>query len=224
MAGFYGNLVWNERGRRGVSPTKGATQKKARNPGAVRPSVILASASPRRRELLKKIVPRFRVVPSRVDEERFREADPAAFAGRAAEAKARAVGREHPRSLVIAADTLVSLGDEIFGKPGSRAEARSMLLRLSGRRHMVVTAVVMFHRQTGRILAGRETSWVTFKELSLEAVESYLDNNEYRDKAGAYAIQESGDILVRSLEGDYDNVVGLPGGLVKRLMSQFRKQ
>lgn len=207
-----------------MSPARRATQKKARSRGAGRPSVILASASPRRRELLKKIVPRFRVVPSRVDEERFREADPEAFAGRAAEAKARAVGREHPRSLVIAADTLVSLGEEIFGKPGSRAEARSMLLRLSGRRHMVVTAVVMVHHQTERILAGRETSWVTFKELSPAAVDAYLDDNEYRDKAGAYAIQESGDILVKSLEGDYDNVVGLPGGLVKRLIKRFLKQ
>ena len=188
------------------------------------PGVILASASPRRRELLKRIVPRFRIVPSRVDEDRFRDADPAVFAARAAEAKARAVGRRHPRSLVIAADTLVSLGNEVFGKPGSRAEAVSMLGRLSGRTHTVVTAIALYHHRTGRILSGRETSRVTFHRLEPDDLEDNLDGNEYLDKAGAYAIQESGSRLVKRLEGGYDNVVGLPLGLLMRLIQRFFEQ
>ncbi len=183
--------------------------------------VILASASPRRRLLLRQIIPAYRVMATEVDEDRFRSEDPVHYALRAAKAKARAAGRLHPGSLIIAADTLVSLGRHIFGKPSSREDARDMLRELSGRRHRVVTAVVLYRARPRRMLSGSTTSWVTFKRLGPKDIEAYLDSVETRDKAGAYAIQESGDLLVAKLQGDYDNVVGLPTGLVRRLLAQW---
>jgi len=183
--------------------------------------IILASRSPRRRKLLKNIVNNFRVVPSGIDEELLRKRDPVEFALRAAVAKAKEIGERYPSSLVIAADTLVCFGDEIFGKPGSRVEAVAMLRKLSGRRHRVITAVALYRKDAGRLHTGHETSWVTFKKLSRAAITDYLKKFEVLDKAGSYAIQESGDILVESLEGDYDNVVGLPVRLLRSLLVEF---
>ena len=96
-----------------------------------------------------------------------------------------------------------------------------MLTKLAGRRHRVVTGVAIYRKNGDRLLHGHETSWVTFKPLEPDAVERYLDTADYLDKAGAYAIQESGDILVEKLEGDYDNVVGFPITLVRDLYLKF---
>jgi 23S rRNA (uracil-5-)-methyltransferase RumA/MAF protein len=184
--------------------------------------IILASRSPRRQELLKKVVSRFRVVPSEVDEEDFREPDPVRFALRAAEAKARDVAEKFPRALVLGADTLVSLEKEILGKPRDRLEARQMLKKLSGQRHRVITAVALYKKDENRLLADREISHVRFKLLSEEEIEGYLDSGDFADKAGGYAIQEVGDAFVEKLEGDYDNVVGLPVKRVRRLLAEFQ--
>jgi tRNA-dihydrouridine synthase B len=185
------------------------------------PGIILASASPRRRELLKRIVDDFRVVPSGVDEEPLRERNPVGYAVRAAIAKAETVGEQYPNALIIAADTLVCLENEIFGKPESRDEAREMLAKLSGRRHRVVTGFALHRKTGGRLLHGHETTWVTFRELTPEAIERYLDAVDCLDKAGAYAIQESGDALVEKIEGDFDNVVGLPVARIRDLFLEF---
>jgi len=187
------------------------------------PGVILASASPRRGELLKRIVDDFRVVPSGIDEEPLRERNPVGYAVRAAIAKAETVGGAYPHDLIIAADTLVCLENEIFGKPADRDEARDMLTKLSGRRHRVVTGIAIYRKSADRLLHGHETTWVTFKALEPEAIERYLDTADYLDKAGAYAIQESGDALVEKLEGDYDNVVGFPVGKVRDLLLEFER-
>ena len=195
--------------------------RKAGDGGGDAPQIILASVSPRRRELLAKLVPDFLVVPSGVEEGQFQEPDPEAFALRAAAAKALAVGPKYPSHLVVAADTVVVLGDETFGKPGSRDEARRMLEKLSGKEHRVITVVVLYRHKDGRTVSGLETSRVTFNRLSPADIEDYLDTVEYMDKAGAYAIQESGDALVERLEGDYDNVVGLPIALLRDLMGRF---
>jgi septum formation protein len=204
-----------------VTEARGPRTSKAGKAAA--PKVVLASASPRRRELLKKVIPRFAVVPSGIDEDRFRGLEPNALALEAAVAKAKAVGRKYPSSLILAADTLVLLGDKVFGKPASRGQARVMLAKLSGKPHKVITAVVLYRKDRGRLVAGVEMSLVTFKSLGRRVIEDYLDSSEYLDKAGAYAIQESGDRLVARLEGDYDNVVGLPVGLLKRLMAEYRR-
>lgn len=183
--------------------------------------IVLASRSPRRQALLHKIVPEFRVIPSDVDEEQFRDQDPVSFALRAAEAKARDVGDKHPESVIIAADTLVFLDDEIMGKPKDRLEARRMLEKLSGQRHRVITAVALFHRKTNRLLTGYEISEVHFKALSAEEIEAYLAARNFDDKAGSYAIQDVGDTFVAKLKGDYENVVGLPTRKVRRLLREF---
>jgi 23S rRNA (uracil1939-C5)-methyltransferase len=185
------------------------------------PDLILASRSPRRQELLKKIVPEFRVIPSQVDEERFREKDPVRFALRAAQAKAKDVGQKFPSSLVIAADTLVCLGEEIFGKPKTRAEAQEILEKLSGQKHRVITAVAIYKKDEDRLLAGYEISRLKFKNLSREDINDYLDRSDYLDKAGSYAVQEVGDAFVETLQGDYDNVVGFPVRKAKKLLDEF---
>lgn len=191
--------------------------------GARDAGIILASASPRRRELLKRIVEDFRVIPSGVDEEPLRERNPAGFAVRAAIAKAETVGEMHPMAVVIAADTLVCLDNDIFGKPADRDEARAMLARLSGRRHRVITGYALFRKSGRRLLHGHETTWVTFRELTPEAIEAYIDTVDVLDKAGAYAIQESGDALVDKVEGDYDNVVGLPVARIRDLLLELER-
>jgi 23S rRNA (uracil1939-C5)-methyltransferase len=184
--------------------------------------IVLASQSPRRRELLKKIVPQFRVVPSGLDEEQFPEKDPLRFALLAAEAKAREVGEKNPSALVIAADTVVNLGNEVLGKPRDRAQAGEMLRRLSGQRHRVITAVALFKKEDERLLTGYEISYVKFRSLGEDEIERYLASGEYMDKAGSYAVQEVGDDFVEKLEGDYDNVVGLPVARVRMLLEEFQ--
>jgi 23S rRNA (uracil1939-C5)-methyltransferase len=184
--------------------------------------IVLASRSPRRQQLLKKIVPLFRVVPSGLDEEQFRERDPLRFALRAAEAKAREVGEKYPSSLVIAADTVVNLRDEVLGKPKDRAQAEEMLRQLSGQRHRVITAVAFYRKDQEILLTGYEISNVTFKVLNDEEIDNYLCSSEYLDKAGSYAVQEVGDAFVERLEGDYENVVGFPVARVKKLLDDFQ--
>ncbi len=183
--------------------------------------IILASQSPRRRELLKKILRSFRVVPSGFDESTLTERDPVRFATEAAVAKARDVGERFPASLIIAADTVVCLDGEIFGKPKDREDARAMLLRLSGQAHRVITGVALYKKNEDRLLAGHETTRVRFKTLSDAEIEAYLDTGGHADKAGSYAVQEIGDAFVEILEGDYDNVVGLPVAKVRALFDEF---
>ncbi|MBC7349150.1 MAG: 23S rRNA (uracil(1939)-C(5))-methyltransferase RlmD [Candidatus Aminicenantes bacterium] len=186
--------------------------------------VILASESPRRIKLLKKILKSFLVIPSGLDENQILEKDPVAFTLKAAEAKARAIAETNPEALVIAADTVVIIDGQVLGKPGDREEARRMLQSLSGRTHEVITAVVLYHKQSERQLSGYQSSRVTFRLLQPEDIESYLNRNTYRDKAGAYAIQEVRSTFVEKLEGDYQNVVGLPLRLLRRLINQFQEQ
>ncbi len=185
------------------------------------PEIVLASQSPRRRELLARIVPEFRVFPVDVDEASVREKDPARFAVEAAILKARTAGESFPDAVVIAADTVVALGREILGKPADRADARAMLRRLSGRRHRVITGVALFTKSAGKLLSGFELTHVTFRALGDDVIDAYLDRGEFADKAGAYAIQDVGDAFVRAVRGDYDNVVGFPVRKVRHLLALF---
>jgi septum formation protein len=183
--------------------------------------IVLASASPRRRALLKRIVPEFRIEPSRADEASITERDPVTFALAAAVLKAREVGKRFRSSLIIAADTVVALDGRIFGKPANRGDARKTLMELSGRKHRVITAVAFYCYRGHRLLARLETSFVRFRKLDGPVIEAYLDTGSYADKAGSYAIQEVGDSFVEALEGDFDNVVGLPVDLVKKMYAAF---
>jgi len=183
--------------------------------------IVLASASPRRRELMARIVPEFRVFPTDVDESRIAEKDPLVFAIAAAVEKAKRAAEEFPEAAVIGADTVVALGLRILGKPADQEDARAMLRALSGRRHRVITGLAFYRRAEDRLLTGYDLTYVTFRELTDEMIEGYLDQGTFLDKAGAYAVQEVGDAFVARMKGDYDNVVGFPVEKVKRMLARF---
>ena len=183
--------------------------------------IVLASKSPRRRELMARVAPDFVVHDVDVDEASVRESDPARFAREAAKLKARAGGDAFPSAIVIGADTVVAVGGRILGKPAGREEARAMLRALSGRRHRVITGVALYRKEDDKLLAAYELTWVFFRPLSDAAIEAYLDREAYRDKAGAYAIQDIGDAFVDRVKGDYDNIVGFPVAKVRTLLARF---
>lgn len=171
---------------------------------------ILASASPRRRELLESLGLAFQVAPSRA-EELHDEALPIAHLCEAnAAAKARDVATLHPNAVVIGADTLVGLGGRLFGKPANLAEARRMLSDLSGRTHEVITGVCLVHRSRNREEVFSDRTLVTFRSLDAASIDRYLAAVQVLDKAGAYGIQERGDWLVESISGSFSNVMGFP--------------
>ena len=174
------------------------------------PRLILASASPRRRELLQQTPLRFRVIPSRTDETRLREETPETYVARIAAEKARAVAERYPGFWVLAADTIVALEGQIFGKPADLDNARQMLTSLSGHPHQVLTAFVLLDTAGNTTAAETVTSQVTFKELSESEVTAYLATGEPFDKAGAYAIQGKGRDLVAQVSGSHTNIIGLP--------------
>jgi len=189
------------------------------------PEFILASRSPRRRQLLEQAGYRFRVVPPPLPEPTCAalEAEPARLAEALAYFKARAVSLRLPGEVVLGADTVVACGGRLLGKADTAEEARQMLSTLSGTRHAVVTGLALLVPARGAGLAPRrhlasETTYVTMRPLSEEEIGRYVASGEWRDKAGAYAIQESADAFVQRLEGSFSNVVGLPMDLLARLL------
>jgi septum formation protein len=171
--------------------------------------LILASLSPRRRELLSEHGVEFEVVPSHVPETPLAGESPRQFARRAAQEKASEVARRYPGRFVLGADTVVVLDGAIFGKPTDRDDARRMLRSLSGRRHAVLTAVALLH-PTGRVEEVIVETEVEFRVLADEEIEEYIEKGEPFDKAGAYAIQGWAGKFVRAVRGSYSNVIGLP--------------
>jgi septum formation protein len=169
--------------------------------------VILASASPRRRELLALIGIRHEVQAADIDESLLPGEAPAAYVERLARAKAWAIANREPGAVVIAADTTVVVDGELFGKPRDAADARRMLLRLSGRTHVVLTAVAV--ARGARTESAVESVRVTFRPLGDEEIASYIASGEPMDKAGAYGIQGYGATIVERVEGDYFSVMGL---------------
>lgn len=182
--------------------------------------MILASASPRRVELLRQQGFSFKTIPSHIPEIYHEQLTGIEVAQVNAYRKARAVGKKHPDNIVLAADTLVCLGLRVFGKPASLEEAYEMLEQLQGRTHHVVTAICLLllreHRQ--RLFA--EVSAVTFRRMDCVAIRRYLTLVNPLDKAGAYAIQEQGHLIVESVTGSYSNVVGLP---IERLITELKE-
>jgi len=174
------------------------------------PQLILASQSPRRHYLLEQAGLDFTVVPSDFDEDSVKLSEPADYVKILAQKKAETVARQYPDSWVIGADTIVTIDNTVLGKPNHVDDARQMLKRLSGQTHLVWTgyAIICWRREV-RISAAVQTD-VQFKVLSEEEIEWYVQTDEPFDKAGAYAIQGLGTFLVRSINGSYSNVVGLP--------------
>ena len=175
------------------------------------PRILLASASPRRAELLRQVGIAHAVRPVDVDESVRADEAPAAYVLRLAEAKAAALWRQlapEERRPVLAADTTVALEGEIFGKPGSLAEARAMLGRLSGRTHAVHTAIALLHAQGSA--ARVSSSTVTFRELTPAEIDWYWHTGEPADKAGGYAVQGRAAAFISHIAGSYSGIMGLP--------------
>ena len=170
--------------------------------------LVLASASPRRLEMLGRLGLHFDMTPAQIDETILPEEDAAAAAERLAQLKAAAVSAVQPGAAILAADTLVTANGRIMGKPEDDAQAREMLQFLSGREHRVVTGFCL--RADGQIDSGLAETKVCFRKLSTAEIQAYVASGEPRDKAGAYAVQGSGAALVESVSGSYTNVVGLP--------------
>ncbi|MGA2787157.1 MAG: Maf family protein [Verrucomicrobiota bacterium] len=174
------------------------------------PPLILASASPRRAELLRQLKLKFQVVPSAAAEILDEQLSPLELCQINAHRKARAVAKKKPDSLVLGADTLVFLRGEIMGKPASRADAERMLARLQGETHQVVTGISLIHLRAHRERIFAVSTDVMFHPLDAGQIRDYLAKVNPLDKAGAYAIQEHGEKIIAEISGSYSNVVGLP--------------
>ncbi|MBI4840470.1 MAG: septum formation inhibitor Maf [candidate division NC10 bacterium] len=189
------------------------------------PEIILASASPRRAALLRQIGLPFRVQSSALDEDQASPLtageSPEARACRLARAKAEEVAARLGRGLVIGADTIVTCDGIIFGKPRDADEARETLLRLTARTHQVITGVAVVEAATGHAEVAAAVTAVRMRAFSPAEAAAYVATGEPLDKAGAYAIQGRGALLVEGIEGDYCNVVGLPLATLAMLLGRF---
>ena len=182
--------------------------------------LLLASASPRRAELLRAAGVSFDVRAASVDESVLPGEAPEVYVRRLAEAKAVAVARLEPAGAVVAADTAVVIGGEILGKPVDRADAARMLRLLSGRTHQVLTGVCLIPPRGGVEITRLAQTTVEFAELSADELAWYLGSSEPMGKAGAYAIQGLASRFIAHIEGSYSNVVGLPVALLYRMCTE----
>ena len=182
-------------------------------------NVILASQSPRRRELLAVVTPDFKIIPSDIEEivpDDVAVMDSPEYLARI---KAQDIAKNYPNNIVIGADTSVILGDVILGKPKDRQNAFEMLKMLSGNTHIVVTGCAIV--KGDRCVSFSVKSEVEFYPLSEDEINAYLDTDEPYDKAGSYGIQAKGALLVKEIRGDYFNIVGLPIAELNRRLNEF---
>jgi septum formation protein len=183
--------------------------------------IILASNSPRRKDLLCQIGLDFSIAPADVDERVLPNEAPEGYAVRVALDKARLAASLAGAGIVIAADTIVVVDDEILGKPADASDAERMLKMLSGKVHRVITGLAVMDASTGRTLTQTSITRVWFRRLAKQEIKSYIATGEPLDKAGAYGIQERGALLVDKIDGCYFNVVGLPLSLLGKLLRDF---
>jgi len=183
--------------------------------------LILASASPRRIELLKMLGCKFQIIPSKVEEKISPRLSPIENVKRISRLKALGVAAKISNGIVIAADTEVILNKKILGKPENKKEAKRMLQDLSGKEHRVITGLAIVEAKTKRILQDAVITRVKFRKLSKNLIEKYVASGEPLDKAGAYGIQGKGALLIESIKGDYFNVVGLPLNALNQLLEKL---
>ena len=181
--------------------------------------LILASGSPRRREILTMLGYAFKVVPADADETLEEGIDPDCAVAELSKRKAEAVGKLYPFDVVLGSDTLVFCGGVILGKPESMEDAAQMLRFLSGRTHQVYTGVTILNQTGSKTWVN--VSNVTFLDLTEEEIRAYLETEETMDKAGAYAVQGKGSALIESISGDFFAVMGLPASSTARSLKEF---
>ena len=185
------------------------------------PKIVLASASPRRAEILRTVNWPFEVLPLDIDETRESGEDAASYVQRLALAKAEAAAVRHPGSLIVGADTTVVIGTQILEKPLDYDDARRMLRQLNGQWHQVLTGVTLIDTTTAETKVTCATTQVKFARMSQEEIDWYVSTGEPMGKAGAYAIQGLGSRFVEGIRGDYFNVVGLPVRLLYEMWTGF---
>ncbi len=184
---------------------------------------ILASASPRRKELLSIYVKDFKIMPADIDEtvpDNIALEDAPLYT---AKEKAAAVfNKLNEDEIIITADTIVMLDNKIYGKPKDKLDAYNMIKTLSGKTHQVITGVCCYNKDKQINIEFSDVTNVSFTDISDEIIEKYLENAEYIDKAGAYAVQGLASMFVEKIEGSYDNVVGLPMGRLARNLIKYK--
>ncbi len=183
--------------------------------------IILASASPRRKELLKQIGLEFEVDPSNCEEEMLSDIQPHELARSLSLQKASQVAGNHPNAIIIAADTFIVFGDKLMGKAHTEAEASQMLTALNGNSHSVITGFTILDTAKNNTVSSSVETKVHFRKMSPGEIESYVASGEPLGKAGAYAIQGLGSVIVKEIEGDYSNVVGLPLTALAEALREF---
>ena len=183
--------------------------------------VILASASPRRYELLSTTGIPFKVIPSTFDESSIIIKNPIQYVKEAAYSKGIEIANEHPGNLVISADTIVQVGNKVLGKPKDEEDAFSMLDLLSGKSHTVVTAFSLFLQKYDKHIIETASTEVMMRSLHSDEIWAYINTGEPMDKAGAYAIQGQGAMLIEKISGCYSNVVGFPLSKFFTTLDQF---
>ena len=184
-------------------------------------TIILASASLGRKEILEKIGLRFKTESSNYQEGMTARLEPHLSVKNISLAKAKAVACRHENAIVIAADTIMVFGDKIFGKPHTEKMARTMLKALSGKSHSVITGLSIVDTNNNKMLSKAVETKVYIRKLTLSEIDTYVKSKEPLDKAGAYAIQGLGAVLVEKIEGDYFNVVGLPLSSLTEALKEF---
>jgi len=186
-------------------------------------SFILASTSPRRKQLLAEAGYQFTVVRPDIDESAFpaKDSEACEYAERLALAKAKYVAEKHPDSLVIGADTIVDFQGQIIGKPVNDKEAEQITKKLFSRPHKVITGIAIVRLSDGIELSESDTTTIYPKRLTSEQIAEHVKSESWRDKAGAYAIKENGDEFIERIEGSLTNVMGLPMELLGRLLEKY---
>lgn len=183
--------------------------------------LVLASASPRREEILKKLNLKFTIVPAKIEEDSFDATDPVELVKTLALEKAKTVSKLVEDVLIIAADTVVVQNGQILGKPEDELEAKKMLRQLSSKQHQVITGLTVLNSQTEASLVEYNITDVTMGKISEKEIENYISTGEPLDKAGAYAIQGFGGLFIKEIKGSYYSVMGLPIHQLKELLNNF---
>ena len=184
--------------------------------------IILASKSSRRKHLLSRILNNFKVIDSKLDESKVKIDKPSKYCKKLAQLKARKIAQNHTNDIIIGADTIVYLKKKILGKPKDYNEAFNMLKKLSGQTHIVYTGVSILSINQNLNINFSEKTNVTFYEISDNQIDWYITNNNPYDKAGSYGIQDGSQLFVKSINGNYENVIGLPISKIYRYFIELK--
>lgn len=183
--------------------------------------IILASGSARRKKLLRQVISDFKVEPSNFDEESVFDLGPHELVEFLSRRKAAAVAENTKNAIIIGADTIVVLDGQVYGKPKNKEEARQTLGKLSGREHSVISGVTVIDMTSGRVITRSVETKVIFNDLTPEQIENYIATGYSLDRAGSYSVEDLPPGFLRKIEGDFDNVVGLPLSEVKEILTSL---